>query len=373
MAGEPDLLLRHIRGLVTAENLELPDQDFLRRVADGKDEAAFEVLLQRHGPMVLRVCRSVLHDPHAAEDAFQATFIVLFRKASSVRKLRSVGSWLYKVAYRAAVRARGAAARRKLREAHGATPPSRPQPARQARSAAGAADPLDDVTWQELQAILHEELQRLAEKYRAPVVLCCLEGKSRDEAAAQLGWSLGTVKGRLERGRELLRARLVRRCVTLSAAVGATLLSEGAVNAAVPTTLADSTIRAVQAFSAGPAVGAVSAEVNTLAWGVIRAMFLNRLKVAVAPLLVAGIVLAGVGKGAHQILAAKQSGASQGEAVEPLAKDAGQPKPRNLARVDRYGDPLPVGAVERLGTFRFRHMHTITTVAYSQDGKELVS
>jgi RNA polymerase sigma factor (sigma-70 family) len=359
MAGEPDLLLRHIRGLVAAENPELPDQDFLRRVAAGRDEAAFEVLLQRHGPMVLRVCRNVLRDPHAAEDAFQATFIILFRKASSVRKLRSVGSWLYKVAYRTALRARAAAARRKLREAHGAAP--------------ATADPLDDVTWRELQAILHDELQRLAEKYRAPVVLCCLEGRSRDEAAAQLGWSLGALKGRLERGRELLRARLVRRCVTLSAAVGATLLSEGAVNAAVPAALAEATVRSALAFSAGAAAaGAVSAEVTSLARGMIRAMFLNRLKVVVASLLVAGIVLAGAGKVARAVLAAKPPGDRQEEASGPPTKDAVRPAPEP-ARVDRHGDPLPAGAVERLGTLRFRHMHTITSVAYSQDGKALVS
>jgi RNA polymerase sigma factor (sigma-70 family) len=358
MAGEPDLLLRHIRGLMTAENAELPDQDFLRRVAAGRDEAAFEVLLQRHGPMVLRVCRNVLRDPHAAEDAFQATFIILFRKASSVRKLRSVGSWLYKVAYRTALRARAAAARRKLREAHGTAP--------------AAADPLDDVTWRELQTILHDELQRLAEKYRAPVVLCCLEGRSRDEAAAQLGWSLGALKGRLERGRELLRARLVRRCVTLSAAVGATLLSEGAANAAVPAALAETTVRAALAFSVGTA-GVVSAEVTTLARGMIRAMFLNRLKVVVASLLVAGIVLAGAGTAAREVLAAKPPAVPQGGTVEPQAKDAGQPRPRDPAHVDQHGDPLPVGAVERLGTLRFRHMHTIASVGYSQDGKALVS
>jgi RNA polymerase sigma factor (sigma-70 family) len=356
MAGEPDLLLRHIRGLAAAENADLPDHDLLRRVAAGRDEAAFAALLQRHGPMVLRVCRAVLRDPHAAEDAFQATFIVLFRKASSVRKLRSVGSWLYKVAYRAAVRAGAAAARRKRYEARGAAP--------------GTADPLDDVTWRELQAILYEELQRLAEKYRAPVVLCCLEGKSRDEAAAQLGWSLGTVKGRLERGRELLRARLVRRCVTLTAAVGATLLAEGAANASVPVALAEATMQAALGFPGGAAGAAFEAQ--TLARGVIRAMFLNRLKVVAASLLVAGILLAGAGKAAHQLLAAKSPDERQGQAAEPPAKDTDRPAPER-PRVDGRDPPLPAGAVERLGTLRFRHMHTISSVAFDGDGQTLVS
>lgn len=352
---QADLFLRQVRSVVAAETGQARDRELIERFVSVHDGAAIDALIQRHGPMVLRVCQAVLRDVHAAEDAFQATFLVLVRKAGAIRKQQSVASWLYKVAYRVALRASAVAAKRREREMQA---PVRP-----------TEDPLNDITWRELQAVFAEEVQRLAEKHRAPVVLCCLEGRTRDEAAQQLGWSVSVLKGRLERGRELLRGRLVQRGVALSTALGATLLSEGALRAAVPSALAENAVRAALVFSVGPgtAAGAVSAEVRALVHGVTRAMTLTKLKIAAACLVVTGLLLAGAGAAAHQILTNAQ----------PVVRDNDNPRAENAAparpRVDRNGDPLPAGAVARLGTNRFRHMHTISSLAYSGDGTRLLS
>jgi len=174
---------------------------FIRRC----EEPAFEALLKRHGPMVLGVCQRMLHHRQDAEDACQATFLVLARKAASIGKRASVGSWLYKVAYHVAVRARKQAAAQRKRE--GSAPPRT------------AADPLAEVTGRELLTLLDAELQNLPERYRAPLVHCYLEGQTRDEAARQLGCSESTVNRRLEQGKDQLRKRLARRGLTLPAAL----------------------------------------------------------------------------------------------------------------------------------------------------------
>src|SRR5262249_6297989 len=261
------------RNLVAAGDNDVSDRELLERFSLRREEAAFEALVLRHGPMVLRVCRGVLGDDHLTEDAFQATFLVLVRKAADVRKATSAASWLYKVAYRVALRARGAATRRRRLEAQA--------PAR------SDAAPADDALWRDLRAVLDEELQRLPEKYQAPLVLCCLEGLARDEAAQRLGWSPGALKGRLERGREALRARLTRRGVTLPGALGAALLSEGVTRAAVPAGLTEATVRSARALSSGAeAAGVIPARANDLARGITRAMAVARLKVVAALLLV---------------------------------------------------------------------------------------
>ena len=172
------------------------DRDLLRRFSERREAPAFHALLRRHGPMVFAVCRGVLGNEANAEDAFQATFLILARKAASIRKAASVGSWLHSVAYRTALQARALEATRKKCEALA--------PARH------RSEP-DDLTWREVRATLHEELTRLPERYRVALVLCYLEGRTQDQAAAQLGLARSTLKVRLERGKELLRARLVRR------------------------------------------------------------------------------------------------------------------------------------------------------------------
>src|SRR5262249_12651171 len=163
--------------------------------------------VRRHGPMVLRLCLRVLRCQADAEDAFQATFLALARQAGSLRRPDSVGSWLYGAAHRLALKANTDAARRRLHEGRA---PERP-----------AADPLREISAREAQALLDQELARLPDRYRAPLVLCCLEGLARDEAARRLGWPAKTVKSRLEQARELLRTRLVARGLTLSGALAA--------------------------------------------------------------------------------------------------------------------------------------------------------
>ena len=181
------------RGSVTG----LSEWQLLDRYASRRDETAFDALVARHGPMVLGVCRRVLDDPHAVEDAFQATFLVLVRKAGSLGQRDAIGHWLYGVACRVALRARCEAARRRSREV----------PVARVVSIARDDEPCPD----ELAPALDEELSRLPQKYRAPVVLCYLEGLTHEEAARQLHWPIGSVKGRLSRARELLRGRLARR------------------------------------------------------------------------------------------------------------------------------------------------------------------
>src|SRR5262249_4479951 len=161
------------------------------------EETAFEILVHRHGAMVWRVCRNVLREAHAAEDAFQATFLILVRKAGSIGKPELLGNWLYGVAYRVALRARKMMARRQTHERQGID--------------VAATQPVDDAAGPDLQPVLHEELQRLPPKYRSPMVLYYLEGRTNEEAARRLQWPVGTLKVRLLRGREMLRTRLVRR------------------------------------------------------------------------------------------------------------------------------------------------------------------
>jgi RNA polymerase sigma factor (sigma-70 family) len=228
---------------------ELPDQDLLRRFVVRHDEAAFLALLRRHGPMVLGVCRALLPNEADAEDAFQATFLIFVRKAPSIHKTPSLASWLHGVAYRTARRAQTEFARRHKHEQ------------RAVRPEASAAD---DLAWPEVRQLLHEELSGLSERYRAPLTLCYMQGKTLDESAALLGLSKTTLKARLERGRAVLRARLVRRGlgpagVLLAAAWPA------AVRAGLPATLLRSTSAAALSVAAGQSASvAVSAPVAAL-------------------------------------------------------------------------------------------------------------
>ncbi|HLN32515.1 MAG TPA: sigma-70 family RNA polymerase sigma factor [Gemmataceae bacterium] len=274
--SEVNALLRHVRRLGNVSNaVHVADNELLRRFAEQRDEAAFEMLVRRHGAMVLRVCRRVLPHVHDAEDVFQAAFLVLARKAAALRWQQSVGHWLYEVAYRLAQKARVEAARRSARSAR---VPERPAP-----------DPLAEITGRELQTALDEELARLPVKYRAPLVLCCLEGISRDEAAQQLGCPLGTLKSRLERGRELLRGRLMRRGLALSAVLGAATLSPAA-SAALPVGLASTTARAALALigRTSPVMGTISTQALNLANKGIRTMSFAKITGAI------GMALAGL-------------------------------------------------------------------------------
>ena len=260
---------------------ELSDGELLRQFVDHWDHAAFCDLVGRHGPMVLGVCRRILRDAHAAEDAFQATFLLLVRKARSLRKRDSVGSWLYGAAHRIALEARGALLRRQV-------------PVCSTVELTGAEDDGHDLERDELYAIIHEELGRLPEKYRAPLVLCYIEELSHEAVARQLGWPLGTVRGRVARGRDLLGTRLLRRGVAPAAVLLAlSLLSK--TSAAVSVRLIEATARAATHVAAGEIVprGEVSAGVVNLERKVRMAMRLTGLKWTT--LIALNFVLAGAG------------------------------------------------------------------------------
>jgi RNA polymerase sigma factor (sigma-70 family) len=258
------------------------DAELLRRFVAGRDEAAFEALLQRHGPMVLAVCRRILDNEADAEDAFQAVFLVLVRQAGTVERHDSVGSFLHGVALRTALRARSDLARRRHHERHVAVMP--------------AAEPTPDAVWQDLRRVLDEEVAKLPGKFRAPVRLCYLEGKTYDEAAHALGCSLGTVSSRLTRARERLQDRLVRRGVTLSAGLLATMLTSHAAPAAVPSPLLQVTLRAAVGIATGPAGAAmVSSHVLQLSEQMVRSMTVNKLRIVVGVFLaVCALGVAGI-------------------------------------------------------------------------------
>jgi RNA polymerase sigma factor (sigma-70 family) len=257
------------------------DADLLGAFVARKDEAAFAGLVQRHGRMVLGVCLRLLGHRADAEDAFQATFLVLARRAAAVRPRELVGNWLYGVAYRTALQARAARARRRSREMQLDSPP---EPA--------AAD---RPPWIELQPALDQELNRLPAKYRVPVVLCELEGRSRADVARVLGIPEGTLSSRLAAARKRLADRLGRRGFALPAGALAAVIAQSA-SAAVPVSLVASTVRAATGE-------AVAAPVAALANGVIKGMFLSKLKLTTAAILAVALSGTGVGLVAHAALA----------------------------------------------------------------------
>jgi RNA polymerase sigma factor (sigma-70 family) len=271
-------LVRHIRHLAgDLSDAEQSDGVLLNRFLALRDEAAFALLVERHGPMIRGVCRRLLGKSADVDDAFQATFLILISKARSIRKAESLASWLHGVAYRVALGIRTGLGRRRALE-------------RQfVRSA--PHDPGLEAAWRELCALLDDEVQRLGKRYRAPLVLCYLEGQTRDEAARQLGWSLRTLDRRLTRGRELLRLRLSRKGFTLSAGLLAAAFGEQAACAAVPVTLLDTTRKAAALVAAGKQVAAAaSSQVAVLVQEGMRAMLWTKLQTTT----VLVVVLAGM-------------------------------------------------------------------------------
>src|SRR5262245_7210243 len=259
--GSVVAFLRRATG--SAGSGESTDGALLEQFTRHNDEAAFAELVGRHGPMVLAVCLRILGDAHAAEDAFQATFLILARKAGSVRRPDGVGCWLHSIAVRVSRKMRAGGLRR--RECAALV------------EAEDGNDPVAEAALKELGTLLDEELGRLPETYRAPLILCYLEGRTNDEAARELGWPRGTVSGRLARARDLLRGRLARRGLALSGGALASLLAGSAARAGVPPALAGATVRAAAGFAAG-AVAATPAVI--LAQGVLETMFVVKLKFA---------------------------------------------------------------------------------------------
>lgn len=261
-AGQLNPLLRHVRRLADVGAREhATDAQLLARFQAGGEESAFASLMQRHAGLVWSVCRRVLGHEQDAEDAFQATFLVLARKAGSIRNFEAVGPWLHGAAYRIAMRAKRDAAIRRKHE--GKVPGA---------NASGSATP--DLSLREGLAILDEEVERLGDKQRAVFVACCLEGRTMAEAARELGWKEGTVSGTLFRAKERLRSRLARRGVTFSAVLTVLALATDA-NAA-PAQLITSTLKAALRYAAGgPAPAALAALIR----GASKAMISTKVKI----------------------------------------------------------------------------------------------
>jgi RNA polymerase sigma-70 factor (ECF subfamily) len=280
MASSPtnNVLQPLYRAALLRDGAGLTDGDLLEGFVHRRDAAYFEALVRRHGPMVLGVCRRILGDPHDAEDAFQATFLVLVRRAASVLPRDMVGNWLHGVAYRTALQARRAAARRRARE----------------RQVHNMPDPVieEQATWQELRPLLDQELDRLPAKYRAAVVLCYLEGRTLREAAGTLRLPVGTLSGRLTTARRLLARRLRRRGLTVSGAVLVAALAPGAASGAVPASLIASTVQAGTLLATGKAAIAsvVSANVAALTKAALKTVLVAKLKLATAVVLSAVLV-----------------------------------------------------------------------------------
>lgn len=312
----------------------LNDADLLERFAVRRDEAAFEALVWRHGPMVHGLCRRLLRRAEDADDAFQATFLILVRKARSISKLASLSSWLYKVAYRVALEAR----------------------AREAKHAATswdaelvAEDATDEPARRDLQRVVAEEVDRLPEKYRGPVVLCYLSGKSTEEAAQSLGCPRGTVLSRLAAARQRLHGRLLRRGLAPVAAAAAAALEQKA-RAAVPEILVKLTVRTAAWLTAGEVTGAgvASGAVLSLMQGAMKAMLVKKLKWAAAVLLTAALVGGGVGIWFRQPAAAESPNRTR--EAEPAARPE---EPRAAAaRTEETNRPLGTWEKE-VGPYHF--------------------
>jgi RNA polymerase sigma factor (sigma-70 family) len=305
-------LLRYLRRAAPYPVAGRPtDGQLLDRFLAHREEAAFEELVRRHGPMVLGVCRRVLANEHDVEDAFQATFLVLVHKAASVQPADLVGHWIYGVAHRTALRARALDARRRAKEQ------AMPRPIEQPSG-----------VWQDVLPLLDQELTGLPEKYRIPVVLCDLQGKSRKEVAGTLGCSEGTLSSRLARARALLGRRLSRRGVTLAGGELAALVAANGASAGVPAHLLLSTTKAALLVVAGQATTAmcVSLQAAALTKGVIRAMFFAKLKTMVV-LCAAAAVAIGAGGLVYQAHAGKGSPSDRGQ-------EQGQAKPGKDERGD---------------------------------------
>jgi RNA polymerase sigma factor (sigma-70 family) len=276
--GQLNLFIRHLKRMVgPTEGGGLSDAQLLERWIAGRDEAAFEVILWRHGPMVLGVCRRVLADAHDVDDAFQATFLTFVRCAAAIRKREALGAWLYQVAYRVALRARVRRQQRAAREEIGVE--------------ALCSEPSSDPLWRDVRPVLDEEIDRLPTKYRAAFVLCYLQGQTNEEAAQSLGCPVGTIQSRLAWARERLRNRLSGRGVTVTGTALIALLSRQPVASAAPAHLIDTTLKAALAYAAGSATaGVVSTQAVALTQGVVRSMFLNKLKIAAAVVIGLGLL-----------------------------------------------------------------------------------
>jgi RNA polymerase sigma factor (sigma-70 family) len=332
-------VLQHLHKLAAPyDHEEELDSDLVRRFAIDRDRHAFEKLVRRHGPLVLGVCRRVLGQEQDAEDAFQATFLVLARKVTSIHNGAAIVSWLYGVAYRMAKDAKRAASRRRSHEAR-----VEPLPLR---------DPSRQAERREEQTVFDAEVERLPDRLRVPFLLCHVEGQNCAEAACQLGLPEGTVWSRLAQARKILRSRLVRRGVTPVVVLGTAALTT-------------STLRAVATLTPGHSAE-ISTAVAALVEKGLRALTLVKWKLGAALVLTAVLLAAGTAALTFPVPASGSAALLGAEPALPLKEEAGVPK-------DLFGDLLPRGALVRMGTLRLRHKEGCTCVIFTPDGKQLIT
>ena len=304
----------------------LSDVELLRRYNGSRDQAAeqaFEALLNRHGPMVMGVCRHILRQAQDVDDAFQATFLILIRKSHSIRVDASQAPWLYGVAYRTATRVRANASRKHLDQTQDLE--------------AAPVESMGEVLGWEIRPMLHEELNRLPEKYRAPIVLCHLEGKSYEEAAQMLDWPVGTVSGRLSRGRQLLKSRLERRGLTASAGMlAAPFLGDKLSNSLPAASLLESTLADATRFGTAQTV---STSVLTLTQGVLNAMLMHKLKIASVMILCLGTFAVGAGV-LYRVASADGQAPPESRANDATEQSSPQDADKALGKASPAVNPL---------------------------------
>lgn len=317
-----NFLHRLCRGMAVELLGDQNDRQLVERALAQPNGVALQAIVHRHGAMVYRVCWRVLQHAQDTEDAFQATFLVLAQKLRTVRKHDSLASWLHGVAHRVAVKAKLQAAARRRRES---------------RAPLCAATPPDDLTWKEFRAALDAELCRLPDKWRLPLILCYLEGRTQDEAAGQLGWSKSTLRRRLEQARDALAHRLSRRGIVLSAALSAVLMSD-CVAAAAPMLIA-ATVGAALKVAAGQGIAAAATRpIAGLTEGVLKAMYMTKLKSAAAVLVAAVLLATGIGALSLPALQAGPTGQRDPAALAAAPAQpglAGSHGPGNLVAVAR--------------------------------------
>jgi RNA polymerase sigma factor (sigma-70 family) len=342
---QPSKVLQCLRSTALPGGSMSPtDEELLESFINRRDSVALDALIRRYSPLVWGVCGRILHDHHDAEDAFQATFLVLVRKVASISRRELIGNWIYGVARQTALKARVTKAKRKTREI--------------AQMATGEPTAREQKLWDDLEPVLDEELGLLPEKYRQVIVLCDLEGKTRQEAAISLKCPEGTIGSRLARARSMLAGRLTRRGLTVPGLMLSAMLAEKSAASSVPGTVVASTIAAAALSATGQVgtSGAISARVTALTEKVLKAMLLKKLKVVASLLVVAAIVvLAAASLPLRNELAAEEDRPK----TEPSTVHVLAPVPKNEAKVELV---LQTG-----------HTGAIASACFSPDGKRIVT
>ncbi len=355
--------LRHV--LADHGPRDKTDGELLREFLAENSQHAFARLMKRHGPMVWGICRRALGHEQDAEDALQATFLVLARQAAKIQKQESLASWLHGVALHMSNDARKAVARRNRHE-------------NKASVATPAPSPQSELSWREARAILDEEIGRLPQVYRESFLLCCLENQSCAEVAETLRIKPGTVWSRVARAKQLLQKRLTRRGVELAVLLSTAAIAAGSASAAVPSGLIGTTSRAAVEMLTGSGLASVSISprVMSLVQGMMKGMVLAQFKAIGLVVLVLGCAAVCLGAGAARWMpeSTPRVDAPPNQILLTTTElPRGQGGPDLPARIDFFGDPLPAGAVARLGTIRFRQGDTLAAIAFSPDGKSVAA